>query len=302
MTTVPTYGLSLFQAARAMGVPFKVERVPEDKFVEVGGLKLHYLDWGTKGKPWMLFLHGGSQQAHSWDFVALHFCPDYHVIALDQRGHGDTEWAPEGDYSGAAHQKDITGFVDAIGMDKFILTGLSMGGRNAYTYAANHAAKVRALVIVDVGPEVNAPGTGRIRQFVQDSQEAEFDEWVKRTLQFDPFRTEEQVRGSLLHNLRKLPNGKWGPKYDTRFRGSGRGEAGSDTAEGWKLVSRIKTPTLIIRGGNSDVFFEAHAVKLQQAIPGSKWVTVPKAGHHVQGDNPVGLISEVGGFLKGLKM
>ncbi len=92
-------GLSLYEAARQKGVPFTLENEPLDKFVQISGLKLHYLEWGNPSDPTILMLHGNSQQAHSWDFVSLPLSEHYHVIALDQRGHGDSDWAPEGDYS-----------------------------------------------------------------------------------------------------------------------------------------------------------------------------------------------------------
>ena len=132
------YGLSLLDAAKEVGVHVADPREPEDRYVDVDGLKLHYLDWGGDGKPKMLCLHGAAQNAHMWDFTALAYCDRYHVLSLDQRGHGDSGWAPDEDYGRDAHQRDISGFVEALGLDNFVLVGLSMGGSNAIAYTAGH--------------------------------------------------------------------------------------------------------------------------------------------------------------------
>ena len=87
-------GLTLHQAARQKGVHFTRENEPTDRSVQVNGMSFHYLEWGQPGNPLIVMLHGGSQQAHSWDFVSLPLSEDYHIIALDQRGHGDSDWAP----------------------------------------------------------------------------------------------------------------------------------------------------------------------------------------------------------------
>src|SRR3989338_3427086 len=117
-------------------------------------MRFHYLDWGNEGKQPLLFLHGGLQTAHSWDFVALSLRPHFHIRALDQRGHGDSDWAPDGDYSREAHRTDIYGLTKALDLKDFVLIGLSMGGMNSIVYTATHPERVKALVIVDVGPEI----------------------------------------------------------------------------------------------------------------------------------------------------
>ena len=109
-------GLTLHEAARGMGVPFTEENEPVDRSLRANGLNFHYLEWGDPAKPTVLLLHGASQQGHSWDFISLALSPDYHVLALDQRGHGDSDWASDGDYTIEAHQGDIDGFVQALGL------------------------------------------------------------------------------------------------------------------------------------------------------------------------------------------
>src|SRR2546423_7194822 len=109
--------------------------LPADHDIVVDGMRLHYLDWGCKGPP-LLFLHGGCLTAHSWDLVCLALHHEYHCIALDQRGHGDSEWSPTLDYGPEAHVRDIRGLVAKVALTMPVLVGQSMGGLNAITYAA----------------------------------------------------------------------------------------------------------------------------------------------------------------------
>ena len=300
---VGSQGLSLYDAARTMGVTFVKETVPQHKSVTANGLHFHYLDWGDPDNPQMLLLHGFAQTCHSWDFVALSLCDRFHVIALDQRGHGDSDWTPDGDYSPEAHQRDIRAIVEALGLNSFVLMGLSMGGRNAFTYAANHPEKIRALVIVDAAPENQRAGTENIRQFVQQEDEMDsIEDFVERVRKYNPRRSIEQLRGSLIHNLKQLPNGKWTWKYDKLLR-SPRRRMGSNTDTTqrlWGYVESLKCPALVVRGGASDVVALKTAENMQRRIPNGRLATVEGADHLVMGDNPAGFEKAVTEFLRDL--
>ena len=293
-------GLSLYEAARAAGVTFSTEIVPEDRYVQANGLRMHYLDWGNPSTPDMLLLHGFAQTCHSWDFVALAFSDRFHVVTLDQRGHGDTDWSPDGDYSPDTQQQDIHAFVQAAGLKDLVIMGLSMGGRNAFTYAASHPDDTRALVIVDAGPENMQSGSQNIRQFVQQDDELDsVDAFVQRVLRYNPKRDPVQLRGSLAHNLKQLPNGKWTWKYDKLLRGPDR-RMGQDPASAsrlWSYLESLVCPTLVVRGAESDIIAMDIAGAMHKRIPNGRLVTVPKAGHLVMGDNPSGFEHAVTDFL-----
>ena len=248
----------------------------------------------------MLLLHGFAQTCHSWDFVALSFSDKYRVIALDQRGHGDSAWAPDGDYSPETQQKDIAAVVDALGLNDFVLMGLSMGGRNSFTYAGNHTDKLKALVIVDAGPQNMQAGSGNIRSFVQQEDELDsVDAFVDRVLQYNPRRDAVQVRGSILHNLMELPSGKWTWKYDKLLRSPDR-RIGADPATAerlWGYLESIQCPVLVVRGGASDIMALDIAESMHDRIPNATMVTVEGAGHLVMGDRPAGFQKAVTGFL-----
>ena len=284
-------GLSLFDAARAMGVPFTQERHPQDREVSVNGLRFHYLDWGNEGSDTILLLHGALQQGHNWDFVSLSLCTGYHVLALDARGHGDSEWAPDGDYSLDAHQRDLDGFVEALGLDRFILVGHSMGGRNAYVFASRHPTALKALTLVDTGPEMGRAGESRVRRFRELPDELDsYEEFADRVQSYTG-RPREQVMGALKYSVRKRPDGKWTWKYDKVLRAPGTSHAGWGTDRLWDCVASIRCPTLVVRGGNSDFFVPQVMDRMLQLIPGSTASVVQGAGHLVAGDNPAAFLT-----------
>ena len=290
-------GMTLYQAARQLGVPFNQENEASDRSTLVNGLNFHYLEWGDAARPTLLLLHGALQQAHSWDFVSLALSGEFHILALDQRGHGDSDWAPEGDYSIEAYQGDIDGFVEAIGLDSFVLIGHSMGGRNSYIWASRHPKALKGLVIVDTGPEIQRPGQDRIRKFRELPDELDsFEDFVQRIQQYTG-RSREQTLGALKYSIRQRSDGKWTWKYDKLMRASGRRDPTWTSEQLWECVGRIDCPTLVVRGGRSDLFLEETMNRMQQAIPDCVTVTIPRAGHLVQGDNPADFVSAVRDLL-----
>src|SRR5947207_770880 len=287
-------------AVRA-GFSFDGVVLPRGHYVQVGGMRLHYLDWGGDGLPPMLFLHGGALTAHTWDLVCLALRDDYHCIALDQRGHGDSGWAEDADYSIGAQLADTKGFVDKLGLDRFILVGMSLGAINSLAFAIAHPERLNALVIIDAGPEIRRPGSSRIRDFVNGVAETVTIEGIiEKALQFNPRRDPTILRRSLMHALRQQPDGSWKWKYDRRrFQVLDQEKHRSERAALADGLSRIACPTLIVRGGESDVFHEEDGIRLAQRLPDGKFVTVPGAGHTVQGDNPKDLVAELRRFLAG---
>jgi pimeloyl-ACP methyl ester carboxylesterase len=242
-------------------------------------------------------LHGASQQAHSWDFVSLALSEQFHILALDQRGHGDSDWAPDGDYSVDAQAADIDGFVKAVGLDSFVLIGHSMGGRNAYFWASRHPEPLKGLVIVDTGPEIGSPGQDRIRRFRELPDELDsFEEFADRVQEYTG-RSRVQVLGSLKHNIRQRTDGKWTWKYDKVMLTPSPQNLFWTSEQAWECIHRIDCPTLVVRGERSDLFHEETMNQMRQAIPGCITVTIPRAGHLVQGDNPVDFVSAVRDFL-----
>ena len=290
-------GLTLYDAARQMGVSFSQENEPTDKSVQIDGMNFHYLEWGDISNPSILMLHGNSQQSHSWDFVSLALSEQFHLIVMDQRGHGDSDWAGDGDYSVEAQQKDIDGLVQAVGLNDFTLMGHSMGGRNSYVWASRHPGALKALVIVDTGPQTQRTGANRIQQFKELPDELDsFDEFVARVQEYTG-RTQEQVLGALKYSIRQRSDGKWTWKYDKVMRTPGARPSGWNADQLWGCVGKIDCPTLVLRGDRSDIFADETMQRMGQVIADCTTTTISNAGHLVQGDNPAEFLIEVGKFL-----
>jgi pimeloyl-ACP methyl ester carboxylesterase len=290
----------LRRISQAAGIDAGELRVPASKHVVANGMRLHYLDWGGTATQTALFLHGGGLQAHTWDLVCLSLKDDYRCIALDLRGHGDTEWSPVGDYRLEPHAADVEAFVSAMGYERFVLVGMSLGGLTSIVYAGKHSNLIEALVIVDVGPDVQTPGAQKIQAFMQAPAEFDsIDEIIDRAMGFNPRRDPEILRHSLLYNLRKLPGGKLTWKYDRRRSPTTFAEARSAERHALRaVVPKITCPTLVVRGAESDVFSDEDAEKFSRELPDGRWVKVAKAGHTVQGDNAKDLVSAIEAFVQ----
>ena len=290
-------GLSLHEAARRMGVPFTLENEPVDRFVEVNGINLHYLEWGNTDRPTILMLHGISQQAHSWDFISLPLSVDYRVVALDQRGHGDSDWSPNGNYSTDIYVGDIEGFVGAMGLKNFHLMGHSMGGRNSLAWASGRLGVLKSLTIVDTGPETQRRGQNRIQQFRELPDELDtLDEFASRVMEYTG-RNREQTMGALKYSIRQRQDGKWTWKYDKAMRVSGFRAPTWTPDQLWDGWRKIDCPALVVRGARSDIFADETMVRMAEEHPDCTTVTVENAGHLVQGDNPPDFLAAVRSLL-----
>ena len=286
-------------SAATAGITLPEIVLPDERHLLLRRMRFHYLDWGTSGLPPMVFLHGGGLNAHTWDLVCLSLRGQRHCVALDQRGHGESEWSPQMDYATESHVGDLGAFIDALGLDRFVLVGMSLGGVNALAWAGQHSRRLAGLVLVDVGPEVRSDGVRKIAAFTSEATPLDsVEQFIERALAFNPRRNRELLRRSLLHNLRRMPDGRFMWKYDQRHRGKVDPAAQARRRELlWSAVERVECPTLVVRGAQSDVFHDEDADRLASRLAKGRWVKVEGAGHTVQGDNPAGLLVELRGFL-----
>ncbi len=294
----------LAEVAALAGLEVDLDRVvlPRDRYFDANGLRLHFLEWGESTARPIILLHGGALTAHTWDVVCLGLLPEFRCIAPDLRGHGDSEWAADGDYSTDAYRRDLEALLAHLAIDRCVLVGNSLGGMTAVRYTAQRspAQQPLALVLVDIGPEMREAGRQRLRSFTGGPRELDsVEEFVDRAVAFNPLRRRDVLRRSLLNNLRQLPSGKWTWKYDpNRF---GRGPAPT-TAERWADVQRITCPTLVVRGGHSDMFYAEDAAKLAATLHDGRWVQIENASHTVQGDQPLALLTAIKNFLRPLPL
>ncbi len=283
---------SLLTSAADLGIPHSPGVRYASRHTVVRGQRFHFLEWGDPASPPILLLHGGNQSAHSWDLVSLHLADRYHVYALDQRGHGDSEWSRDLDYSVDAMVADAAAFIEDQGIDRPIVFGHSMGGRVTLSLALEHPDMVRALVIVDVGPELSTEGTKAILDFVVHN--VEFDDievFVDNVQRYDQFRTRAHIERTVKYNMLIRADGKYVSKVDHRRGHTSRSEISLHD------VGRINVPVLVLRGEQSNVFAADAADRFVAALPHGSLVTVPGCGHNVHSGNTKSFLNAVGTFL-----
>jgi pimeloyl-ACP methyl ester carboxylesterase len=288
----------LLAFARSSGIEPASAEPPRARSVDRGGFQLNVVDWGGPGERPVLFLHGGGLTARTWDLVCLALRGRFRCLALDLRGHGDSGWEPEADYRLEAYAEDVVAATAQLELDRPALVGMSLGGQTALLVAA--AERLRGLVLVDVGP---APRTTGSRKIIRSLDEpvafAGIDDAVRRAVVLNPRRKPEVLRESLKHNLREAPDGSLTWKYDWRAFAALTPEVIADRTDAlWQAVPAVAAPTLIVRGAESDVFTPELAEELRGRLGDAQVAVVERAGHTVQGDNPLGLKQALEPFLE----
>lgn len=274
---------------------------PKSRTVTANGINLHYLDWGTEGQPPLVLLHGLRGHANVWADVAESLCADYHVYALDQRGRGDTDHAPGGDYSTEAFVADLLGFVDAIGLDKFVLFGHSMGGRNSMAFSGAHPERLERLCIVDIGPRIEATGGNRITEELRaiPPHFDTFEDALAHVQTGNRFASESVMRRRLTGQTQQLPDGKLGWKFDPAIREQRINGTAAPAADLWPALDNITCPTLIVRGTETDLLTQETADRMVDTLAQGSMVNIERAGHMVFEDNPSDFIAAVKSWLAG---
>jgi pimeloyl-ACP methyl ester carboxylesterase len=272
------------------------------------GLELHLLEWSGSGVP-LLLLHGFGNDAHIWDAFAPAVAPYYRTLALDHRGHGDSGWDPESRYDHDTMVADVEALTHALGIDRLVLIGHSLGGRIATLFAARHASRMAGLVLVDIGPEVDPRGVLRIRSETAANADPVFaseQEYARLLSLHYPAARPETLLRMAHHGLRRLEDGTLRLKMDPALRGgSGGRESAEDAARReresaaaqWQALAAIACPTLVVRGAASDVFAPDVADRMVEVLPRGALAVVPRAGHSVMTDNPEGFRDAVVGFV-----
>ncbi|MEJ0016806.1 MAG: alpha/beta hydrolase [Acetobacteraceae bacterium] len=293
---------SLLSSAADLGIPHAPAIPYRSRNVVLRQMRFHYLEWGAADAPPIVLLHGGHQSAHSWDLVSLHLAQRYRVLALDQRGHGDSEWARDVGYTNHEMSLDAEAFITALGLDRPILMGHSMGGRNAMLLTRRSAALLRALVIVDVGPELSDHGRAVIAGFVRDNEEFDdLDHFVRNVQKYDPYRSREHIERTVKYNMLQRADGKFVSKCDANPRRLGivRGTGAQENIT-LEEARAFDLPVLLVRGADSRILAEDAAQRFRDALPRGTLTTVPNCGHNVHGQNTKGFIAALAAFLDGI--
>lgn len=272
------------------------------------GLELNVLEWSTEGVP-LVLLHGGGNEAHLWDDFVPSVAPHYRVIAVDQRGHGDSDWDPEGRYETPYMVNDLEALTEALGIDRFVLIGFSMGGRVATGFAGRHPERLAGLVLVDIGPELDPRGMIRIGQENQSQQSAVFaslDEYTSLLSLNYPAGQPDALRRMARYALREREDGLFELKADPKLRGArpdddaSRAREEAFIEEQWEALAKLPCPTLVVRGAASDILSPDIADKMvDEVLQNGQLAVVPQAAHSVATDNPKGFEEAVCKFVLG---
>jgi pimeloyl-ACP methyl ester carboxylesterase len=257
----------------------------------------------------MILLHGLRSYAMTWEPTARFFSKAWRLIALDQRGRGDSDWDPACNYYTEAYVDDLAAMVAHLGIDTFVLVGHSLGGANALAYAARHPEKISALVIEDIGPGSSSTTEGAKRIVHEiESTPSRFDDW-NAARQFwrgkRPTISEQALSSRIEHTLKQSDDGGVVWKYDAEGIGRARIELARRPELGidlWPIVDGLACPTLVVRGEHSDFLSRATAEEMCRRNAHIAWCEVANAGHYVHDDNAVGFLLALDDFLGRLKV
>ena len=251
------------------------------------GRAVSALKWGT-AEPQMVFVHGGSQNAHTWDTVLLDL--GVPALAIDLPGHGHSSWRDDAMYSPNSMAVDIAEVIALHAPSAKAVVGMSLGGLTSLALAGHAPHLVRELVLVDITPGVNGDKAKAILDFVNGPQAfASFDDLLKRTIEHNPTRTIESLRRGILHNAKQLDDGSWQWRYDRRSHiRSENSEPISGDALGklWDLIGSLECPLTLLRGGTSPVVDDADVAELMRRQGRAAVLVIDGAGHSIQGDKP----------------
>jgi len=263
------------------------------------GRTVSALKWGS-AEPQMVFVHGGSQNAHTWDTVLLDL--GVPALAIDLPGHGHSSWRDDAMYSPHSMAVDIAEVIALHAPSAKVVVGMSLGGLTSLALAGHAPHLVQELVLVDITPGVNGDKAKAILDFVIGPQAfASFDDLLKRTIEHNPTRTIESLRRGILHNAKQLDDGSWQWRYDRRSHiRSENSEPISGDALGklWDLIGSLECPLTLLRGGTSPVVDDADVAELLRRQGRAEVLVIDGAGHSIQGDKP----RELAAFLAAKSM
>lgn len=273
--------------------PPPVERVS----VDLGtGRRLSAIRWGA-GEPEVVYLHGGAQNAHTWDTVVL--ATGRPALAVDLPGHGHSDWREDHDYSPRANAADVAVAVEELAGSAALVVGMSLGGLSALALADLRPDLVRRLVMVDVTPGVDHAKAEPIVEFISGPEVfSSFEEILERTVEFNPTRSVSSLRRGVLHNARPNPDRtwtwRWDPVRNWKLDAAADRPAGPDFADLWDAVDRLRVPLTLYRGDrSSSVVSDDDVAELVRRLPSAVVEVIHDAGHSIQGDQPLELAARL---------
>lgn len=258
--------------------------MPEDKFQNAGGARMHYLDFGGSSKPALVCIHGLTGNAHHFDALAPHLTSGYRVIAIDVRGRGDSEWGPPLDYNPQVYVGDLKAFLEGLGIARATLVGTSMGGIISMMFAAGYPEAVERIVLNDIGPEVAPAGLQRIVAYVGEAPQR-FDDlagvaaYYRETYPPASKLSDDELIEWVRWSVKPAEGGGLTWKMDPAIRRPQRGGSAARPIDLWLHYTRVLAPILIVRGAESDILSPDTAARMLKVQRGARMAEVPGVGH-----------------------
>lgn len=272
---------------------------PMHHWVGHGGLTIAGDSWGDPTSQLVVLLHGGGQTRHAWSGAGLQLAnAGYHAVSYDARGHGDSDWAPDGLYSQDAQVADLVAVLSQLGSARPVLVGASMGGGTSLVAIGEDRVDAAALVLVDIAPRIEPEGASKIRDFMDQNPNgfASLDEVFDAIVNYQPHRVRIRRLDGLAKNVRLGADGRYHWHWDPRTR-SGRMDFAKREARLSACARSLTIPTLLVRGGLSDLLSEEGAQNFLELCPTSEYVNVTGAAHMVAGDRNDIFVNSVIDFL-----
>ncbi|MGH8598582.1 MAG: alpha/beta fold hydrolase [Gammaproteobacteria bacterium] len=259
---------------------------PMQRWMGVDGVSIAGDYWGEPNGPLVILQHGGGQTRHAWKSAGETLGrAGYFAVAFDARGHGDSDWSPDGVYGQDVMVEDLRCVIAALGGKRPVLVGASMGGGTSLVAIGEDRVDATALVLVDIAPKIEPEGVEKIHAFMGYKPEGfdTLEEVAAAIGGYQPHRKPPSDLAGLAKNLRRAPNGKYRWHWDPRFMTLRR----EVEKRGLRLAAcarKLNLPTLLVRGGLSDVLSEDGAREFREMCPHSEYVNITGAGHMVAGD------------------
>ena len=250
------------------------------------GIRIAGDSWGSAGGPLVLLQHGGGQTRHAWKNAGeILGAAGYYAIAFDARGHGDSDWAPDGHYGQSVMVEDLKCLVAALGDRRPVLVGASMGGGTSLLAVGEDHVDATALVLVDIAPRIETEGVDKIQAFMSQKPEgfSSLDEVAEAIGNYQPHRKRPKNLDGLAKNVRLGADGRYHWHWDPHFRAA-RSKLNVRQERLEACARNLKLPTLLVRGGMSDVLSEEGAQEFLKMCPHCEYVSVRDAAHMVAGD------------------
>ncbi|MBT5110999.1 MAG: alpha/beta hydrolase [Rhodospirillaceae bacterium] len=274
--------------------------VPKHKWVGAGGVMIAGDTWGDPNGRLVALMHGGGQTRHAWKGAGETLgAAGYHAVAFDARGHGDSDWADSDAYGPDFMVEDLRSVTRALGEDKPILVGASMGGGISLVAVGEETIAAAALVLVDMAPQTEPEGRKKIQEFMAQKPDGfdSLEEVAEAISNYQPHRKRPRNLDGLAKNVRLGAGGKYRWHWDPARRAQLNND-GSRRERLTKCADQLTLPTLLVRGGLSDVLSEEGAQSFLKQCPHAEYVNVENAAHMVAGDRNDIFADSVIGFLK----